>query len=114
MIKIGLALSIIGAGLLLGGPLGTRFGLWSFIIGFLMLGLSVLLALVGASLALIAGVKTGQWALAAIGIVIGLTSAAGERHPRGLWPEVRTIDSMPFSISSRSSSGVRVNIQRWV
>lgn len=72
MIKIGLALSIISAGLLLGGPLGTRFGLWSFIIGFVMLGLSVLLALVGASLALVAGVKTGQWALAAIGILIGL------------------------------------------
>jgi uncharacterized protein (DUF1499 family) len=72
LIKIGIALSLIGAGMLLGGPLGTRFGLWSFIIGFLMLGLSVLLALAGASLALVGGIKTGQWALAAIGIVAGL------------------------------------------
>ena len=72
MIKIGLGLSLLGAVLLLAGPLGTRVGMWSFIIGFLMLGLSVLLALVGASLALVAGIKTGQWALAASGIVIGL------------------------------------------
>ena len=72
MIKIGLASSFLGAVLLLAGPLGTRVGMWSFIIGFLMLGLSVLLALVGASLGLVAGIKTGQWALAAAAIVIGL------------------------------------------
>lgn len=72
MITNGLVLSIAGAVLLLAGPLGTRAGLWSFIVGFLMLGLSVLLALVGASLSLVAGVKTGRWRLAAIGIVVGL------------------------------------------
>ena len=60
MIKIGLASSFLGAVLLLAGPLGTRVGMWSFIIGFLMLGLSVLLALVGASLGLVAGIKTGS------------------------------------------------------
>lgn len=70
--KIGLGLSLLGAVLLLAGPLGTRVGMWPFIIGFLMLGLSVLLAIVGASLGLVAGIKTGQWALAGAGIVIGL------------------------------------------
>ena len=72
MIKIGLALSLIGVALLLAGPLGSRLGLWSFIIGFLMLALSLLLALVGASLALAGGIKTGQWAMAGAGIVVGL------------------------------------------
>jgi uncharacterized protein (DUF1499 family) len=72
LIRIGLVLSLIGAALLLLGPLGTRVGLWSFIIGFLMLALSVLLALVGASLALVGGVKTGQWLLASTAIIVGL------------------------------------------
>jgi len=72
LIKIALVLSIAGAVLLLAGPLGTRVGMWSFIIGFLMLGLSVLCALVGASVALVAGIKTGQWALPMAAIVIGL------------------------------------------
>ena len=72
MIKTGLALSLIGAALLLAGPLGSRFGLWSFVIGFLVLALSLLLGLVGASLSLVAGFKTGQWQMAAAGIVAGL------------------------------------------
>jgi len=65
-------LPVLGAVLLLVGPLGTRAGMWSFIIGFAVLGLSVLIALVGASLALVGGIKTGRWQLAAAGIVIGL------------------------------------------
>jgi len=68
----GLVLSIAGAALLLAGPLGTRVGMWSFIIGFLMVGLSVLFALAGSSLALAGGVKTGRWALGAAGIAVGL------------------------------------------
>jgi len=72
LIKVGLALSLIGAALLLAGPLGSRVGLWSFIIGFLMLAVSLLLALVGASLALVGGIKTGQWTMAGAGIVVGL------------------------------------------
>ena len=72
MIRIGLALSLVATALLLAGPLGSRAGLWSFIIGFLMLGLSLVLALVGASLSLVGGIKTGQWAIAAAGIIIGL------------------------------------------
>ena len=72
MIRIGLVLSLVATALLLAGPLGSRVGLWSFIIGFLMLGLSLLLALVGASLSLVGGIKTGQWAMAVAGIVVGL------------------------------------------
>jgi len=70
--KTGLVLSVIGAALLLAGPLGSRVGLWSFVIGFLLLALSLLLGLVGASLSLVAGFKTGQWQMAVAGIVIGL------------------------------------------
>jgi len=72
LIRIGLVLSLVAAALLLAGPLGTRAGVWSFIIGFLMLGLSLLLALVGASLSLVGGIKTGQWVMAGAGIVVGL------------------------------------------
>jgi len=57
---------------LLAGPLGTRVGLWPFILGFGMLALSLLLGLVGASMSLVGGIKTGQWAAAAAGIVVGL------------------------------------------
>jgi uncharacterized protein (DUF1499 family) len=67
---------LIGAALLLLGPLGSRLGLWSFIIGFLVLALSVLLALVGASLALVGGVKTGQWLMSGAAIVVGLAVVA--------------------------------------
>ena len=76
MIKIGLTLSLFGAALLLAGPLGSRVGLWSFIVGFLMLALSLLLALTGASLSLVAGIRTGQWAAAAAGIIVGLAVVA--------------------------------------
>jgi uncharacterized protein (DUF1499 family) len=72
VIRIGVVLSLIGGGLLLAGPVGTRLGLWPFLIGFLMLALSLLLALTGASLSLVGGLRTGQWAMAAAGIIIGL------------------------------------------
>ena len=71
MIKAGLLLALAGAGLLLAGPLGSRAGLWSFIIGFLLLAVSVLLGLVGASLSLVGGIRTGQWMLAGAGIIAG-------------------------------------------
>jgi uncharacterized protein (DUF1499 family) len=76
VIRIGLILSFIGAALLLAGPLGTRAGLWSFVIGFLLLALSLLSALVGASLALVGGVRTGQWLMAGAAIVVGLAVVA--------------------------------------
>lgn len=72
MIKIGVILSSAAAVLLLAGPVGTRAGLWPFLIGFLMLGLSLLFGLTGASLALVGGLKSGSWSMAALGIVVGL------------------------------------------
>jgi uncharacterized protein (DUF1499 family) len=76
LIKIGLVLSVIAAGLLLAGSLGSRAGLWPFTIGFLLLAASVLLALVGASLSLTGGIKTAQWASAGAGVAIGLAVVA--------------------------------------
>ena len=72
MIKIGLVLTLVGGVLLLAGPLGSRAGLWPFTIGLLMLALSVVLAVAGASLSIYGGIKTGQWAVAAAGIVLGV------------------------------------------
>lgn len=70
--KTSLLLSVAGALLLLAGPLGTRVGVWPFVVGFLMLAVSLLLGLAGASLALVAGVKTGSWGPALAGILAGL------------------------------------------
>jgi len=72
VIRIGLISSIVAATLLVAGPLGTRAGVWSFVVGFLMLGLSLLLGLAGASLSLAGGLRTGLWWPAVAGIVIGL------------------------------------------
>jgi len=72
VIKTGLILSLIAGALLLAGPIGSRVGLWPFVIGFLMLALSLLLGLTGASLSLAGGIKTGQWPPALLGIVVGL------------------------------------------
>jgi uncharacterized protein (DUF1499 family) len=72
VIKAGLLLAFGGALLLLAGPLGTRAGLWPFVVGFLMLAISLLLGLVGASLALTGGIRTGSWVPALAGIVVGL------------------------------------------
>jgi uncharacterized protein (DUF1499 family) len=47
-------------------------GLWPFIVGFALLALSLLLGLVGASLSLVAAFKTGLWAAAAPGVIVGL------------------------------------------
>src|ERR671910_1037865 len=52
VIRIAIVLALLGALLLLAGPLGSRVGLWPFIVGFAMVAVSVLLGLVGASLAL--------------------------------------------------------------
>jgi uncharacterized protein (DUF1499 family) len=72
LIKVGLVLTLIGGVLLLAGPLGSRSGLWPFTIGLLMLATSMLLALMGVSLSLVGGIRTGQWAVAGAGIVLGL------------------------------------------
>jgi uncharacterized protein (DUF1499 family) len=72
MLRYGLVASLLAAVLLLAGPLGSRLGLWPFVVGFLLLGLSLLLGLVGASLGLVGGIRTGQWLQAVVAIVVGL------------------------------------------
>lgn len=74
--RTGLVLSVASVVLLAAGPLGTRAGLWTFIVGFGLLGLSLLSGLAGAGLSLIAGIKTGQWMLPLVGIVTGLAVVA--------------------------------------
>lgn len=76
MIRLGLGLSLASAAVLAVGPLGTRGGLWPFPVGFALLALGLLLGLAGASASLAAGVKTGQWGLAAVGVVVGLAVVA--------------------------------------
>jgi len=76
MNKIGVILSMAAAVLLLAGPLGTRVGVWPFLVGFLMLGLSLLLGLTGASLSLVGGFKSGLWMMAGLGMVVGLAVVA--------------------------------------
>ena len=74
--KIGLVLSLASVVLLAAGPFGTRAGVWTFVVGFGMLALSLLLGLAGAGLSLVAGLKTGQWTLPLTGIAIGLAVVA--------------------------------------
>jgi len=76
VIRIGVVSSLLAVALLIAGPLGTRVGLWPFVVGFLLLGLSLLLGLTGASLSLVAAVRTGAWAAAAAGLVLGLAVVA--------------------------------------
>ena len=72
MNRTGLLLGAVAALLLAAGPLGTRAGLWPFTVGFLLLGLSLVLGLAAASVCLAAGTRTGQWGLALAGIGVGL------------------------------------------
>jgi len=74
--KIGLILSVASVAFLLAGPVGSRVGLWPFVVGFAMLALSLLLGLVGASLSLVGAFKTGQWTAAAAGIAVGFAVVA--------------------------------------
>jgi uncharacterized protein (DUF1499 family) len=76
MTKTAVMLPALGLLCLLAGPLGTRAGLWPFFAGFAMLGLGLLLGLTGASLGLVVGFKTGQWALPAVAILVGLAVVA--------------------------------------
>ncbi len=78
--RTGFVLGAVAAVLLAVGPLGTRAGLWPFLVGFLLVGLSLILGLVGGSLCLVAGVRTGQWGMALAGLglcgaVVGVPSA---------------------------------------
>jgi len=81
MMRTGLLLGTAAAVLLAAGPLGTRAGLWPFLVGFLLMGLSLILGLVGGSLCLVAGLRTGEWGMALAGlslcgVVVGVPSVA--------------------------------------
>jgi uncharacterized protein (DUF1499 family) len=69
-------LALAGLGLLVAGPLGTRVGLWSFVVGFGCFALSALCGLSAVLLALVGGFRTGQWKRAGAALVAGLALLA--------------------------------------
>lgn len=69
---VGLMCSCSALVMLLAGPVGTRFGLWPFMVGFAMLGVSLLDGLVGASFSLLGILKAAQVRRAWIGLALGL------------------------------------------
>ena len=66
-------LALLGAVLLVAGPLGTRLGLWSFVVGFACFAMSGLCGLVALVLSLVGGGRTKQWKRA--GVVLGAAVA---------------------------------------
>jgi uncharacterized protein (DUF1499 family) len=70
-LSVGRTLAVAGAVLLVAAPLGTRFGVWTFPVGFALLALSALSALIGAMLSTVGGFRTREWRAAALGIVVG-------------------------------------------
>ena len=67
----GRGLALAGAVLLVAGPLGTRFGAWTFLVGFALLALSALSALIGVLLSVVGGLRTREWRAAALGVMVG-------------------------------------------
>jgi len=67
------SLALLGAVLLVAGPLGTRLGLWSFVVGFACFAMSGLCGLVALVLSLVGGSRTKQWKRA--GVVLGVAVA---------------------------------------
>ena len=59
--------------LLVAGPLGTRLGLWSFVVGFACFAMSGLCGLVALVFSLVGGSRTKQWKRA--GVVLGVAVA---------------------------------------
>ena len=72
-LTIGRRLALLGAVLLVAGPLGTRLGLWSFVVGFACFAMSGLCGLVALVLSLVGGTRTRQWKRA--GVVLGAAVA---------------------------------------
>jgi len=67
----GRRLALASAVLLVAAPLGTRLGIWTFLVGFALLALSALSALVGVLLSVVGGVRTWRWRGTALGIAVG-------------------------------------------
>jgi len=72
-LTIGKGLALLGAVLLLAGPLGTRLGLWSFVVGFACFAMSGLCGLLALVFSLVGGSRTKQWKRA--GVVLGVAVA---------------------------------------
>ncbi len=90
----GRRLALASAVLLVAGPLGTRLGIWTFLIGFALLALTVVSALVGVLLSVVGGFRTQQWRGAALGIVAGtvvLAAPASQMLAGGGAPPVHDI-----------------------
>ena len=60
-LTIGKGLALLGAVLLVAGPLGTRLGLWSFVVGFACFAMSGLCGLLALVFSLVGGSRTNQW-----------------------------------------------------
>lgn len=74
--SIGPGLAVASAVLLLVAPLGSRTGLWSFVVGFALLALSALLGAAAIVTFLVGGFRTQQWGIPLVGIVVGLAVLA--------------------------------------
>ena len=72
-LTIGKGLALLGAVLLVAGPLGTRLGLWSFVVGFACFAMSGLCGLLALVFSLVGGIRTKQWKRA--GVVLGVAVA---------------------------------------
>jgi len=72
-LTIGKGLALLGAVLLVAGPLGTRLGLWSFVVGFACFAMSGLCGLLALVFSLVGGSRTNQWKRA--GVVLGVAVA---------------------------------------
>ena len=67
-LTIGKRLALLGAVLLVAGPLGTRLGLWSFVVGFACFAMSGVCGLVALVLSLVGGIRTKQWKRASVAL----------------------------------------------
>ena len=74
--RTGIILALVAAALLVAGPLGTRAGLWTFLVGFGVLALSLLCAVAAVVLSLIGAITSGQWSLPALGMAAALAVMA--------------------------------------
>lgn len=72
----GRRLALASAALLVAGPLGARLGAWTFLVGFALLALSALAAVMGVLLSVVGGFRTRHWRGAALGVVVGTVALA--------------------------------------
>jgi hypothetical protein len=64
-------LAVLSATMLFVGPLGTRFGLWPFLVGVVMLGAALLDAVAAVIVGVLAGFRTHRWGTALVAVVAG-------------------------------------------